>query len=346
MAYKFMTKEEKEAYRKELEAKNAELNEKLEAGIRGVYNSEEWANYLKMYRNFANYSTNNKILVMLQKPDATMVKGFMTWKNEFGRSVIKGETGITIFKPMLTRTVYTTEDILKKLEENPSSTFWQNLLEEAHEAGGSVTRETFRFGSERVFDVSQTTGKELPPHTIREPLKEKVTDYETLFESLKGFAEGRQYASEVRFATPETDPVLQGAYGYYRPSTKEIVLREGMSESMTIKVLVHEIAHSMLHGKEMFDAGLDNTSFIGKRDIKEIQAESVAFIMCDSLGIDSSCDSFGYIATYANEDMDKLRDNLKLIDLCANELLDGLGSELEKQAENLDLEDDYEVPFD
>lgn len=327
-----------------------EMEGRLEQGLMDVYNSENWENYLKLYSNFSNFSVNNKILVMLQKPDAQIVKSFNSWQKDFERTVKKGEKAIYICRPVFSQKTYTVKEILEKLEGNPSSEFYRNLLEEAQENGGTATINNHRFVWYPEFDVSQTDGKELPPHTIRETLSESFEgDYGKVIDDLTSFVTENGYAVSVKFDSESNDSTLKNAYGYYRPSTKEIVVADNMSSTMTIKVLIHEIAHSMLHGKEMFEQGLDNTSFINKRDIKEIQAESVAYIVCQDLGIDSSKESFGYIAEFAysgntnKEDcLKKLRGNLEIIDKCANAVIEGLEQSLEKDKEDISLEDDYE----
>ena len=323
------------------------MKEQLEEGIKNIYKSDEWANYLKLYRNFANLSYNNKILVFIQNPNASIIKTANAWKKDYERYIEKGQKAIYICRPNNTKRTYTTEEILERLEKNPDSEYWKEMFEKAQESGGVVQISYATYSYIPEFDVSQTNGKELPPHMIREALKDEYSDAKEVIDCLTDFAVSNEYVSSVSFKDVEDDSSLANAYGYYRPSTKEIVLRNDMSESMTVKVLIHEIAHSMLHGKEMFEAGLDNTSFINKRDIKEIQAESVAYVVCQDLGIDSSKESFGYIAEYANEDMNKLKSNLDIIDKCAVAIIDNLNDRY-KEKEGL-YENDlpvYEAELD
>jgi hypothetical protein len=304
-----------------------QMEERLKQGIREVYESENWTNYLNLNKNFANYSWRNKLLVFLQKPDATLVKGYKTWKNEYGRLVDKGQKAIFICAPKTSTKTYTTEDIMKKLEDKPDSEFWSEMLEQSLKEG-SVSATGRYFSYIPVFDVSQTSGKELPPHSIREALSESVDDYESVLRDLMDVAPEKV---TISFSSVEKDSHLDNAYGYFRPTTNEIVLRDNMSESMTIKVLVHEMAHSMLHGEEMLVEGVEDTSKITARDLKEIQAESVAYIVCSELGIDSSKESFGYVADYMNEDFEKLSKCLDAINKCSNQIIDSLSVAMDKE---------------
>ena len=300
-----------------------ELNKKLEEGVQAVFNSDSWKNYLKMYENFRNYSWQNKILVMLQKPDATVVKGFRSWQKDFNRTVKKGEKGIRIFAPSTYNKLYTPDAFELLCEYDKQFEKYRN-----NKQGDMIAVPMQTFVPVSVFDVSQTEGEPLPVHEIRKELKGEVKDYQKTLQMLIDIC-----PCPVDFSNIETDKHLDNAYGYFSPTDNHIVLRDDMSEEMTIKVLVHEMAHSMLHGKDMLVEGIEDTSFLGKKDLKEIQAESVAYCVCDSLGIDSACESFGYIAMYANEDMKKLKNTLDVIDKAVSKIEKGIEEYRDKEKE-------------
>ncbi len=286
------------------------LTQTLKEGVQSIFNSDSWKNYLKMYENFSNYSYQNKILVFLQKPDAVAVKGYRSWEKDFHRTVKKGEKAIKIFAPTSYTRTMSEEEFEKRVKYDKSLEKYRDKIE-----NGQVKVQMPSFTVVNVFDVSQTEGEPLPNHDLRKALTGKVEGYKETLDMLISIA-----PCPVDFANKETDTALSNAYGYFRPSENHIVLRDDMSEEMTVKVLIHEMAHSLLHGEQMLVEGVGDTSFIGKKDIKEIQAESVAYIVCDGLGIDSSAESFGYVAEYANEDIKKLESTLEVIDKTVKEI--------------------------
>ncbi len=296
------------------------LTKQLEEGVQQIFNSESWKNYLKMYENFRKYSWQNKLLVMYQNPNASIVKGYRSWEKDFHRTVKKGEKAIKIFAPSSYTRTMSEEEFNKRVQYNPELEKYRDKIE-----NGEVKINMLTFTVANVFDVSQTEGEPLPEHEIRKELKGKVADYHKTLKMLMDIA-----PCPVSFSNIEKDSTLNNAYGYFKPSDNTIVLRDDMSEEMTVKVLIHEMAHSLLHGKEMLVEGIDNSSFIKQRDIKEIQAESVAYCVCDTLGIDSACESFGYIAEYANADMKKLKNTLEVIDKTVQKITDDIEKYKEK----------------
>jgi len=233
---------------------SAEVCKKLEEGVAKVFNDQGYKDYLRTANKFHNYSAQNVMLIQMQMPNATLVAGFSKWKS-MDRYVKKGEKAIKILAPIPH----------KVRDENDQE---------------KVLYTSFR--AVNVFDVSQTDGKELPSsNAFIKPLTGDVVDYDNLVMKLK-----KATAVPIRFDKIDTN-------GYYHLKDKEIVINEGMSKAQTIKTMVHEIAHSILHDKE------DGTSKDSKKDDREVQAESVAFQVCDYLGIDTSDYSFGYIAGWS-----------------------------------------------
>lgn len=254
----------------------AEILEKIESGITSVYESEQWKKYLKTMSQFHQYSISNSLLIYLQKPDATYVAGFQTWKNRFNRSVKRGEKAIRILAP------------LKRSIEN-----------EADEKESIITG----FRSASVFDISQTKGDPLPEYMEKE-LKGDVKDYERFIRAL-------HLASPVPLSFSE---IRSTANGFYDPFEKKIMIRNDLSEVMTIKTCVHEIAHAILHAKE-------NGRNLSKSQ-KETEAESVAYAVCAYYGIDTKEYSFPYIAGWSKTRSAKeLKESLDHIHFAADQII-------------------------
>ena len=253
----------------ELRAENwkfqPELFEKFQAGVLNLLDSNEWQRYLEYQRAFHRYSPGNVMLIMAQNPEATQIASMQTW-NRQGRSVIKGEHGLKIWCPVPGR----------KVEQD----------EEGNETERKVT--WFKLGT--VFDVAQTqskTGVE-PPEPVRLIDSAPRPD---LFTALNAVARYRGLIVQI-VAKSE----MHGANGYYQPDTRMIRLAEGLPEAMKVKTLAHELAHSVLHGKD-FD-------YKAERPDAELQAESVAYLICGSQGLETDGYSFGYVASWASEQGD------------------------------------------
>lgn len=256
-----------------------ELTVKLEEGLNEMYHSGRYAEMLKFYSRFHHYSVNNCMLILLQKPEASLVAGFQTWKKQ-GRFVKRGEKGIRIFAPCPHKfTVEVTNDKGEKVEEEHT---WTG------------------FKAVSVFDISQTDGKEIP----------EVTD--TLTASLEN------YESLLKLIIQESDvPITfedfpEDAFGYYDLKENKIVVKPGLSNAQTVKTLIHERAHSIMHTEDGEE-----------RSQKEIEAESVAYIVSSWLGIDTSAYSFGYVAQWSRtEDTKQLKESLGRIQQTAAYLID------------------------
>lgn len=265
-----------------------EITKKLAEGVGAIFDSEEYKAYLEFASRFHDYSFNNCLLIHMQMPKATRVAGYKAWQ-KLGRQVRKGEKSISILAPMMHK----------------------NEVEEMDENGNirkkEVTWTTYRTVS--VFDVSQTDGEDLPSHTdFCKVLDGKVEGYEELFEKLEAVA-----PVPVGF-----EDITDGANGYYNFVENRIAIKNGMSEAQTIKTVIHEIAHSMLHG---FDGDLHEAD----SNTKELQAESVAFTVCNYLGLDSSDYSFGYIAGWSKgKDVKELTANMEVIRKTAETIINAL----------------------
>ncbi|MGO5072104.1 YodL domain-containing protein [Roseburia faecis] len=286
-----------------------EITEKLEQGIKELFESEKYKTYLNTMSKFHNYSFNNTMLIAMQKPDATLVAGFKAWQKNFERHVKKGEKGIRILAPAPYK--------IKEEQEKLDPVMGEIMLDKN---GMPITEEVEikipAFRVVPVFDVSQTDGKELPDIGVNE-LSESVEDYE----------EFMQVLTEVS-PVPITYEDIEGeAKGYFHTTDHRIAIQEGMSQSQTVKTAIHEVAHAKLHDRERnqdIDAVLDKD-----RNTKEVEAESVAYTVCQHFGIDTSDYSFGYIAGWSSDrDMKELKSSLDTIRKTASELITGIEDRL------------------
>ena len=295
-----------------------EITDKLEQGIKDLFNSDRYKEYLSAMSKFHNYSFRNTILILMQKPDASYIAGFNTWKNDFKRAVRKGEKGIKILAPAPYK---------KEIEETAHDKNGNPILN----ADGSnrTTTKTITvpaFKITTVFDLSQTDGKEIP--TIANQLTGNVEDYERFFKALK----------QISPVPIELENIDGGAYGYYHTMEKRIAVKNDLSEMQTIKTTIHEIAHAKLHAlpekgenKVIEDDRPDNRT-------REVQAESVAYTVCQHFGIDTSDYSFGYVAGWSSgKETAELKASLEVIRTTADEMITDISEklkELEKVQEN------------
>ena len=286
-----------------------EITEKLEQGINELFESEKYKTYLNTMSKFHNYSFNNTMLIAMQKPDATLVAGFKAWQKNFDRHVKKGEKGIRILAPAPYK--------IKEEQEKLDPVTGEIMLDKN---GMPITEEVEikipAFRVVPVFDVSQTDGKELPDIGVNE-LSGSVEDYEDFMQAL----------TEVS-PVPITYEDIEGEVkGYFHTTDHRIAIQEGMSQSQTVKTAIHEVAHAKLHDREQnqdIDAVLDKD-----RNTKEVEAESVAYTVCQHFGIDTSDYSFGYIAGWSSDrDMKELKSSLDTIRKTASELITGIEDRL------------------
>lgn len=276
------------------------ITDKLEAGIAALFQSETYKAYLSTMAKFHNYSLNNTLLIAMQKPDATLVAGYQAWQKQHQRHVRKGEKGIQIIAPSPYKA--------KKEREVLDPTTGRPKLD----AQGKPVKETVEveypaFRVATVFDVSQTEGKELPSLGVDE-LSGKVDGYSRLLTALK----------EICPVPIGFEQIGSGAKGYYHTTEQRIALQEGMSEMQTVKTLIHEMAHQRLHSHEKEKPREERLSARSK----EVEAESVAYTVCQHFGIDTSDYSFGYIAGWSSgKETAELKESLSKIRDAASEMI-------------------------
>lgn len=280
-----------------------EITERLEQGVKDIFTSEMYTKYLLTMSKFHNYSFNNTLLIAMQRPDATLVAGYNAWKNKFNRYVKKGEKGIQIIAPAPVKE----REERKKIDKDTGLT----VLNESGEPEIEVVERVIpRFRVTTVFDYAQTDGEPLPTLEVNE-LTARVKDYTLLKEAIEQVS-----PVPIRFGEIEGN-----AKGYYRHVDKEICVRADMGESQTIKTMIHEVAHAMLHDSDqMKQRGEEKDQLT-----KETEAESIAFTVCSALGIDTSDYSFPYVASWASgKELKELKDSMDTIRLTAADFLEKL----------------------
>lgn len=287
-----------------------EATEQLEAGIKEFFSSDKFQEYLNVMSRFHSYSYSNSVMIAMQKPDATLLAGFSGWQKNFDRHVKAGERGIRIFAPAPVKTKV-------EREKKDPDTKLPVLDENGELVMETVEIKTPRFKIVTVFDVSQTDGKPLPSLGVDE-LTGNVEQFSQFFEALKR-------TSTVPIGFKE---LHDGSNGYYSPAEKRIAIREGMSEVQTVKTAIHELAHSRLHD---FDRTKPPAEAEKRKDrnTREVEAESVAYVVCQHFGIDTSDYSFGYVATWsASRELPELKASLQTIRDAASSLIDEIQENL------------------
>ena len=298
--------------------KMKEITDRLEKGITEIFDSERYKEYLRVMSKFHDYSLNNTLLIAMQKPDASHVAGFSSWKNTFQRNVKKGEKGIKIIAPSPFKVKQEKEKIDPQTRQPVIGKDGKPVVEETE-----ITIPAYKVVS--VFDVSQTEGKELPSISV-ETLAADVEQYEDFFAAL-------EKTSPVPIAFEE---IKGGAHGYYHLEDKRIAIDAGMSELQTLKTAIHEIAHAKLHDVDL-NAPKDEQQPRASRRTREVEAESVAYTVCQRFGLDTSDYSFGYVAGWSSgKELPELKASLETIHQTAKELIseiEGHFTELQKQRE-------------
>jgi len=251
-----------------------DLTEQLEKSIQDFMESEKYKTFLSSMAKFHNYSLNNQILIAVQKPDSTLCAGYTTWQKQ-NRYVKKGEKGIRIICPAPYKKEYL-KDVIDKTTGKPE------LLPDGKAKQEIVQKVIPFFKVGYVYDISQTEGQPLPE--IADILEGDLD------EVLKSLKEAMLQVSPVpvRF-----QPIDGEANGFYSPAAGEIVVDSTLSEKQSLKTLIHETAHALLHNPE-------TASSQSTRETKEVEAESVAYVVCQYFGLDTSDYSFGYIAGWSS----------------------------------------------
>jgi|GEM_PF-1298970 len=275
-----------------------DLTDKLEAGMKELFTSDKYKDYLTSMSHFHNYSIRNVMLIHQQMPEATRVGSFKLWKDEFNRHVKKGETSLRIFAPMNFKS-----DVQKTNPETKVPLF--------DSKGKPIMEEYVKFKAVPVFDLSQTDGDPLPE--IVHDLAGNVTDYENFLDTLK----------EVSPLPITFEPLAPTAGDGYCQFGEKIGIREDMSEIQTISTMIHEIAHAKIH-----DPTLNSDALAKTRQVKEIEAESIAYVVCQKYGIETGDNSFGYLVEWGNHDIKEVQASLEVIRKEASSLITDIDEKL------------------
>ena len=305
-----------------------QMSSTLEQGVKDIFNSDKYKEYLNFCAKLPRYSVNNQILIMLQKPDATMCQSFGGWK-DMNRFVKKGEKGIRILAPA----PFKKQVEQDKFDENGHPVF---------DANGDPVKETKEitvnaFKPVSTFDISQTEGDPIPTFCAEE-LTGSVEGYDQILEALKS-----------TIPVPISFEDIKGEVkGYYHMEDNRIAVKEGMSQTQTVKTVVHEAAHAILHSKYV----MKNTDDKKTKNQKETEAESVAYIVCKHFGIDTSDYSFGYLASWSGDkEVPELKNSLETIRRTASDMIIKVEDKLKEAQVNKDIDKFMEaneeaLPFD
>lgn len=302
------------------------IMQSLESGVEELFTSNRYQEFLKTMAKFHNYSFNNTMLIAMQRPDATLVTSYKNWQS-MGRQVMKGEKGITIIAPAPYKKMKEKE----VLDENQRPIMGTDGKPKTEKVEVTVPH----FKAVTVFDIAQTSGE--PIQTLApELLTAAVQDFDSFMQAIQKIS-----PVPIRF-----DEIDGNANGYYHNADKEIVIKKGLSESQTLKTAIHETVHAKLHDKEIMESlGVEKD-----RLTKEVEAESVAYCVCSSFGLDTSDYSFPYIAGWSSSrEMKEMKASMDVIRKTAGEMIDQLTEELEiilEEKQKTELHDKYGILVD
>lgn len=302
------------------------IMQSLESGVEELFTSNRYQEFLKAMAKFHNYSFNNTMLIAMQRPDATLVTSYKNWQS-MGRQVMKGEKGITIIAPAPYKKMKEKE----VLDENQRPIMGTDGKPKTEQVEVTVPH----FKAVTVFDIAQTSGE--PIQTLApELLTAAVQDFDSFMQAIQKIS-----PVPIRF-----DEIDGNANGYYHNADKEIVIKKGLSESQTLKTAIHETAHAKLHDKEIMESlGVEKD-----RLTKEVEAESVAYCVCSSFGLDTSDYSFPYIAGWSSSrEMKEMKASMDVIRKTAGEMIDQLTEELEiilEEKQKTELHEKYGILVD
>ena len=302
------------------------IMQSLESGVEELFTSNRYQEFLKTMAKFHNYSFNNTMLIAMQRPDATLVTSYKNWQS-MGRQVMKGEKGITIIAPAPYKKMKEKE----VLDENQRPIMGTDGKPKTEQVEVTVPH----FKAVTVFDIAQTSGE--PIQTLEpELLTAAVQDFDSFMQAIQKIS-----PVPIRF-----DEIDGNANGYYHNADKEIVIKKGLSESQTLKTAIHETAHAKLHDKEIMESlGVEKD-----RLTKEVEAESVAYCVCSSFGLDTSDYSFPYIAGWSSSrEMKEMKASMDVIRKTAGEMIDQLTEELEiilEEKQKTELHEKYGILVD
>ena len=302
------------------------IMQSLESGVEELFTSNRYQEFLKTMAKFHNYSFNNTMLIAMQRPDATLVTSYKNWQS-MGRQVMKGEKGITIIVPAPYKKMKEKE----VLDENQRPIMGTDGKPKTEQVEVTVPH----FKAVTVFDIAQTSGE--PIQTLApELLTAAVQDFDSFMQAIQKIS-----PVPIRF-----DEIDGNANGYYHNADKEIVIKKGLSESQTLKTAIHETVHAKLHDKEIMESlGVEKD-----RLTKEVEAESVAYCVCSSFGLDASDYSFPYIAGWSSSrEMKEMKASMDVIRKTAGEMIDQLTEELEiilEEKQKTELHEKYGILVD
>ena len=302
------------------------IMQSLESGVEELFTSNRYQEFLKTMAKFHNYSFNNTMLIAMQRPDATLVTSYKNWQS-MGRQVMKGEKGITIIAPAPYKKMKEKE----VLDENQRPIMGTDGKPKTEQVEVTVPH----FKAVTVFDIAQTSGE--PIQTLApELLTAAVQDFDSFMQAIQKIS-----PVPIRF-----DEIDGNANGYYHNADKEIVIKKGLSESQTLKTAIHETVHAKLHDREIMESlGVEKD-----RLTKEVEAESVAYCVCSSFGLDTSDYSFPYIAGWSSSrEMKEMKASMDVIRKTAGEMIDQLTEELEiilEEKQKTELHDKYGILVD
>ena len=302
------------------------IMQSLESGVEELFTSNRYQEFLKTMAKFHNYSFNNTMLIAMQRPDATLVTSYKNWQS-MGRQVMKGEKGITIIAPAPYKKMKEKE----VLDENQRPIMGTDGKPKTEQVEVTVPH----FKAVTVFDIAQTSGE--PIQTLApELLTAAVQDFDSFMQAIQKIS-----PVPIRF-----DEIDGNANGYYHNADKEIVIKKGLSESQTLKTAIHETVHAKLHDKEIMESlGVEKD-----RLTKEVEAESVAYCVCSSFGLDTSDYSFPYIAGWSSRrEMKEMKASMDVIRKTAGEMIDQLTEELEiilEEKQKTELHEKYGILVD
>lgn len=302
------------------------IMQSLESGVEELFTSNRYQEFLKTMAKFHNYSFNNTMLIAMQRPDATLVTSYKNWQS-MGRQVMKGEKGITIIAPAPYKKMKEKE----VLDENQRPIMGTDGKPKTEKVEVTVPH----FKAVTVFDIAQTSGE--PIQTLApELLTAAVQDFDSFMQAIQKIS-----PVPIRF-----DEIDGNANGYYHNADKEIVIKKGLSESQSLKTAIHETAHAKLHDREIMESlGVEKD-----RLTKEVEAESVAYCVCSSFGLDTSDYSFPYIAGWSSSrEMKEMKASMDVIRKTAGEMIDQLTEELEiilEEKQKTELHEKYGILVD
>lgn len=302
------------------------IMQSLESGVEELFTSNRYQEFLKTMAKFHNYSFNNTMLIAMQRPDATLVTSYKNWQS-MGRQVMKGEKGITIIAPAPYKKMKEKE----VLDENQRPIMGTDGKPKTEKVEVTVPH----FKAVTVFDIAQTSGE--PIQTLApELLTAAVQDFDSFMQAIQKIS-----PVPIRF-----DEIDGNANGYFHNADKEIVIKKGLSESQTLKTAIHETVHAKLHDKEIMESlGVEKD-----RLTKEVEAESVAYCVCSSFGLDTSDYSFPYIAGWSSSrEMKEMKASMDVIRKTAGEMIDQLTEELEiilEEKQKTELHEKYGILVD